>query len=91
MSLLARFRRSKPRTLAYGLAWCDCGAPMAQDDANRRWDCSDILLGVAVEKDQPGSLRHSDVMPYAFWKVRPDRSGKAPVRRAPRNQPGETA
>jgi hypothetical protein len=60
---------------------------MAQDDANRRWDCSDILSGVAVPKGEPGSMTHSDVMPYAFWKVRPSRSGKEPVRAEPKRQP----
>ncbi len=83
-----RFRRRK-KALSYGLAWCDCGAQMAQDNKNRRWDCSDILLGIAVPSGEPGALMHSDVMPYVFWKVRSDRSGKSPVRREPRSQPEE--
>jgi len=78
-----------PSSLDYGSAWCDCGAQIADDRANRRWDCSDILLGRAVEKGQPGTLRHSNTYPapYAFWKVPIDDSGMAPTRRKPRNQP----
>ena len=79
-------RRPKARKVDYGLAWCDCGAQVAADYKNRRWDCSDILLGQAPEKGQPGSMRHSDVFPFAFWSIKLDRSGKAPVRSEPRNQ-----
>lgn len=86
-SLLARRRDTKrAQRLLYGLAWCDCGAPMARDDANQCWDCSDILKGIAVPSGQPGALRHSDTKPYIFWKVRAAVPNEC-VRRPPRNQP----
>jgi hypothetical protein len=58
--------KKKPKPLAYILDWCDCGAQMACDDKNRQADCSDILLGVAVPKGEPGALTHSGAMPYVF-------------------------
>jgi len=79
--------KKRPRRLEYVLSWCDCGAQMACDGENRRADCSDIMLGIAIPSGEPGALRHSDVMPFAFWKLRMDCSGKAPVRRDPMNQP----
>lgn len=88
LRLLARLRHRSDRSLSYGLAWCDCGAQMVQDDANRQWICSDIVLGTAIPSGQPGALRHS-AMPYAHWRVRPSRTGKEPVRSEPRNQPDD--
>jgi len=79
-------RRKKPKRLTFVLDWCDCGAPMALDDANRRADCADILRGTAVPAGEPGALRHSGAMPYAFWKLRMARPN-VEVRVEPRNQP----
>lgn len=80
------WRKPKVKPLVYGLHWCDCGAPVAQDNKNRMWDCSDILSGVAIPKGQPGSMMHSDGFPYIFWEIRVARPNIA-VRRPPRNQP----
>lgn len=81
-----KLRRKKPKHMQFILGWCDCGAPMALDDANRRADCADILRGSAIPKGEPGSLRHSDVLPYAFYKLR-KAVPNVEVRREPRNQP----
>lgn len=52
---------------------CPCGALLAYDMADevtRAWDCSDILLGKAIHKGQPGSKTHTDLLPFAFWSVK---------------------
>jgi hypothetical protein len=53
-------------------AKCDCGARLARDDANQRWDCSDILLGIAIPKGRKNSKPHSGVFSYAFYKITPE-------------------
>lgn len=79
------FKRKRP-PLRFVLGWCDCGAPLACDDANRMADCADIIRGTAIPSGQPGALRHCGAMPYVFWKIKlafPN----VEVRREPRNQP----
>ncbi len=65
-------RKSIEKRLVYSAySYCDCGAPHAYDPAGERWwDCSDILLDKAIAKGEPGSLKHSDVMPFVFWDLK---------------------
>lgn len=49
---------------------CPCGALLAYKYGTQEWDCSDILLGKAIPKDQPGSKKHTVPLPFAFYKVR---------------------
>lgn len=66
--------------LVYAYAKCDCGAHMAYRRAADAgaWDCADILLGRAIPAGQPGSVKHSAVMPFSFWKVKEDRTRTTP-------------
>lgn len=36
---------------------------------NGYWDCSDILLGRAKTKEEPGHVQHTGRMPFIFWEV----------------------
>ena len=45
---------------------CKCGAGLARDDKNKRWDCSAILLGTAIPMGHEGSVQHDDV-PDQSW------------------------
>lgn len=62
-------------------ARCPCGArlaygPMCIVEPFRipsYWDCSDILLGRAVPSGQPGSVTHTDKLPFAFWEIKAER------------------
>lgn len=69
-----RKRLRKMRRLHYASSRCECGALYAYDPREKprpsAWDCSDILLGVAIPKGKPGSVRHGDKMPFIFWKVK---------------------
>lgn len=68
-----RLRRHE-RRLTYCHKRCPCGALYAYDPARKprpeAWDCSDIILGLAVPKGQPGSVTHDDTMPFIFWSVK---------------------
>ena len=64
-----RFVR-RERALVYCYKRCPCGALYACDSAKRAWDCSDIILGLAVPSGEPGSVTHDDTMPFIFWKVK---------------------
>ena len=93
---LTRKQRRKAKRLTYAYKRCECGALYAIDGAQRAWDCSDILLGVAAAKGAPGSIRHSDTMPFIFWKVKEaprdwalENRRKAPVREDARHIYGE--
>jgi hypothetical protein len=68
----ARAQRRKLNRLVFSYKRCECGALYAylSGDSQRAWDCSDILLGLAVPMGQPGSVRHGDTMPFIFWKVK---------------------
>ena len=61
-------------------ARCPCGAGLAYDPASdgsgtpfrgpSAWECSAILLGTALRKDQPGSVSHTAPLPFAFYEVK---------------------
>lgn len=54
-------------------ARCSCGAGMAyvkgSDPWQGYWDCSDILLGRAIPKGQPGAVEHTAKLPFIFWEI----------------------
>ena len=57
-------------------ATCPCGAGLAyRIDAGTHdsWDCSDILTGRALPKENVNSVVHTDRLPFAFWKVKSER------------------
>ena len=76
----------KSKDLRYALSSrCQCGALLAYRPSDkkagwqpREWDCSDILLGRAAEKGKPGSVQHSDVYPFIFWKIKEAPRGWVP-------------
>ncbi len=61
-------------------ARCDCGAGLAYDPAHEEpgsvfkgpsfWDCSAIILGTATPSGQPGAVKHTDRLPFAFYSVK---------------------
>jgi hypothetical protein len=64
-----------PSDLVYSAeSRCECGAGLAydkrSDDPKGYWDCSDILLGKATPKGQPGSKLHTDKLPFVFYEVK---------------------
>lgn len=63
-------QQRRERSLTYCYKRCPCGALYAVDSAKRAWDCSDIILGLAIPSGQPGSVTHDDTMPFIFWKVK---------------------
>lgn len=69
-----RKRLRKMRQLVYAYSRCQCGALIAYDPREKprptAWDCSDILLGVAIPSGREGSVRHDDLRPFVFWKVK---------------------
>jgi hypothetical protein len=53
-------------------ARCPCGAGLAH---TRRaglasWDCSSILKGDAIEEGAPGSVQHTDPLPFTFYEIK---------------------
>lgn len=74
------------KRLVYTYTRCPCGALYAYDPktvskgdiddrkgsngAYKAWDCSDIILGMATPKDEPGSKKHDDVYPFIFWNLK---------------------
>jgi hypothetical protein len=73
MKRLAEWRlRRRERGLVYCQKRCPCGALYAYEpgDDKRAWDCSDILLGLAIPSGETGAVTHGDTMPFVFWKVR---------------------
>lgn len=52
---------------------CPCGAGLAYhrgSGIHGSWDCSDILTGRAIKKDQPGAKEHTGGLPFAFYEVK---------------------
>lgn len=82
--LQRRFNSNKLREtdLVYSAtARCCCGAGLAYishchiiKGADTAWDCSDILMNRAKQKEQEGSMRHSDLYPFAFWDIKSEKS-----------------
>ena len=67
---------------------CPCGAglaydPFAEDEPDNPfrgpsyWDCSAILLGTAISKDQPGSVEHTGKLPFAFYEIKSEKQSSA--------------
>lgn len=57
---------------------CPCGAGLAYvpkwyderySPAWRVWDCSDILLGKAVNKNEEGAVTHTAQLPFIFYEI----------------------
>lgn len=70
------FRRKPERGLTYSAtARCKCGAGLAYRQGDDAWDCSDILLGIAIPSGQPGSEQHTAHLPRAS-SVSDDRATK---------------
>ncbi len=69
-----RNRRSIERRLIYAAyARCPCGAGLAYDPrkgAYDSWDCSDILLGKAIQSGQPGAMIHTARLPFIFYEIK---------------------
>lgn len=53
---------------------CPCGAGLAYDPSKypgeSSWDCSDILLGLAIPSGKPGSVTHTGKLPFSFYEVK---------------------
>lgn len=52
---------------------CPCGAGLAYPKGigpDGCWDCSDILTGRAIPKDEEGSVQHTARLPFAFYEVK---------------------
>ena len=59
---------------------CKCGAGLAYSPKDENpdlpykgpsaWDCSDILTGRAPTLDSPGSVQHTDLLPFAFYEIK---------------------
>jgi hypothetical protein len=65
----------KPEHLVYSAtSRCPCGAGLAYirdcSPNERHWDCSAVLTGTAIPKEQPGSRVHTDRLPFAFYEVK---------------------
>lgn len=66
-------------------ARCECGAGMAYDETcvmepfrgPSYWDCSAILLGDAIPSGQPGAVRHTDRLPFAFYEIKSENQPSA--------------
>ena len=69
---------------------CSCGAGMAYPPegypAIDYWDCSDILLGLAIPSGQPGAVKHEARLPFSFYEIKsedqPSAGGATTRRRA---------
>ena len=54
-------------------ARCPCGAGLAHPTgcgSRHYWDCSDILMGLAILKDEPGSVQHTGQLPFTFYEIK---------------------
>lgn len=51
---------------------CSCGVGLAYlpGSSDKCWDCSDILLGRAIPKGQPGSVMHTAQLPFVFYEIK---------------------
>lgn len=62
---------------------CPCGAGLAyKSDAEpfgetAVWDCSAILLGDAIPSGMPGSVEHTDLLPFAFYEIKSEQQPSA--------------
>ena len=59
---------------------CPCGAGLAYPKnigSRGSWDCSDILTGRAIPKDQPGSKMHGGPWPFVFYEVKSEQQPSA--------------
>lgn len=64
-------------------ARCPCGAGLAYVKGGPMrgcWDCSAILKGEAAFKGEPGSVEHTDRLPFMFWKIRSEDDGHPATR-----------
>lgn len=84
-----RRQQRREGRLVYCYHRCPCGALYAYDPCQKprphSWDCSDIILGLAVPKGQPDSRRHDDTMPFVFWTVKEAPTGWALEHRVDRS------
>lgn len=59
---------------------CPCGAGLAysrKTEMHGFWDCSDILTGRAIPKGQPGSVQHTDRLPFVFYEIKGEQQPSA--------------
>lgn len=85
MKLFKR-KPKKPKLVYAAYSRCPCGAGLAYVvgcGGYGHWDCSDILLGTAIESGQPGAVTHTDRLPFIFWDIKSEQqpsSGGATTR-----------
>lgn len=61
-------------------AKCPCGAGLAHHKdigVWGYWDCSDILTDRAIPLGHPGSLQHTDRLPFSLYEVKSERQPSA--------------
>lgn len=67
-------------------ARCCCGAGLAYAPTDKgtgpfkgpsQWDCSDILTGRAIPSGQPGSVKHDEPAPFAFYEIKSENQPSA--------------
>lgn len=55
-------------------ARCPCGAGLAyilkSDPYKGSWDCSDILLGLAIPQGHEGAKQHTAKLPFVFYGIK---------------------
>ena len=63
---------------------CPCGAGLAYDPKGPSgvihggwWDCSDILLGRAIPRGEPGWRMHEDRLPFVFYEIKSEQCVQA--------------
>lgn len=85
-----REQRERPlleRLTFAATARCPCGAGLPYDPAEEggdgpfcgpsAWDCSAILLGTAIPNGRPGSVTHTDKLPFAFYEIKSENQPSA--------------
>lgn len=72
---------SADRLVFAATARCPCGAGLAYAPGASAtygaWDCSAILMGEAIPSGQPGSVTHTDRLPFTFYEVKEERQPSA--------------
>ena len=59
---------------------CQCGAGLAYPKnvgIDGSWDCSDILLGLAIKSGEPDAKTHSGEMPFTFYEIKSENQPSA--------------
>ena len=70
-------RRAENRLTFAAYTRCMCGAGLAYRRGDKAWDCSDILLGLAIPSGRPGAVKHDDVYPFVFYEIKSENQPSA--------------